>query len=615
MYKYLDNIHSPDDIREYDYVQMKEIASEIRDFLITEVPKTGGHLASNLGVVELTLAIYRVFDTPRDKVIFDVGHQSYVSKILTGRKDDFGSLRCEGGISGFPKMSESEYDSFGTGHSSTALSAAIGIAGANRIAGKEDYTVAVIGDGAFSGGLVYEALNNCDPNLNLIVILNENEMSISPNVGNMAKMISRIRSKENYFRIKNGVQSFTEHIPLIGKPIVSAMRKTKRALKKALFSTSFIESFGFTYFGPIDGNDYETVERLMRQAKKHGGSGFIHVKTKKGKGFAPAEENPSGYHMVKAENAVKSKSSFSSEFGKVMCDIGEKNEKVCAISAAMTDGTGLSDFFAKYPERSFDVGIAEGHAVTFAAGLAAGGCTPVFAVYSSFFQRSFDNFIHDAALQNLHCVFAIDRAGLSPDDGSTHHGILDVPMLSLLSNCTLFAPLTYDSLGKAMNISVKANSGIWAVRYPKGSEDTEGLVKTEEFVYMDKACNKDDEIVILTYGRIFTEALKAKDILSGKGIGCSVVVLEKILPYKESYKTVKKYCGKAKKIIILEESMESGSFGQNIVSLANSDNEFNTKTAHLSIKGEIPGHARLETLYRTCGISAEDIAEEARDET
>jgi len=611
MYKYLDNIQSPADIKEYGYEQMTEIASEIRDYLITEVRKTGGHLASNLGVVELTLAIYRVFDAPKDKVIFDVGHQSYVSKILTGRKDAFTSLRCEGGISGFPKMSESEYDSFGTGHSSTALSAAIGIARANKIAGNNDYVVAVIGDGAFSGGLVYEALNNCDPELNLIVILNENEMSISPSVGNMSKMISRIRSKENYFRVKNAVQSFTEHIPLVGKPIVSAMRKTKRALKKALISTSFIESFGFTYFGPIDGNDYETVERLIRQAKKHGGSGFIHVKTKKGKGYAPAEENPSGYHMVKAENAEKPDSSFSSEFGKIMCDIGERNDRVCAISAAMTDGTGLSGFFERFPDRSFDVGIAEGHAVTFASGLAVGNCIPVFAVYSSFFQRSFDNFIHDAALQALHCVFAIDRAGLSPDDGSTHHGIFDVPMFSLLRNCTLFAPLTYDSLCKSVNYSVNAGKGVWAIRYPKGSEDIDGLVPAEEFVYTDSNYHANDDIIILTYGRIFREALKAKELLSKKDVKCSVAVLEKILPYKDSYELVKKYCVKAKKLIIIEESMESGSFGQNIVSLINADNGFDIKTAHLSIKGEIPGHARLKTLYRNCGISAEDIAEEA----
>ncbi len=611
MYKYLDNIHSPEDLKNYDYRQMNELASEIRDFLIGNISKTGGHLASNLGVVELTLAIYKVFDTPIDKVIFDVGHQAYVSKILTGRKEVFETLRCEGGISGFPKMSESEYDSFGTGHSSTALSAAIGMAKANKIAGKDDYTVAVIGDGAFSGGLVYEALNNCDRDLNLIVILNENEMSISPNVGNMARMISRIRSKENYFRVKNAVQSFTEHIPFIGKPIVSGMRKTKRALKKVLFSTSFIENFGFTYFGPIDGNDYETAERLLSQAKKHGGSGFIHMKTKKGKGYAPAEENPSGYHMVKSADSVKADSNFSSEFGKSICITGRKNNNVCVISAAMTDGTGLSDFFAEFPERSFDVGIAEGHAVTFASGLAAAGCVPVFAVYSSFFQRSFDNFIHDAALQNLHCVFAIDRAGLSPDDGSTHHGIFDVSMFSLLKNCTVFSPICYDSLDKALNISVNANSGIWAVRYPKGSEDTEGLIRNGEFVFTDKDFSDNSNTIILTYGRIFKEAVKAKSILSQKGISCSVIVLEKILPYKESYETVKKYCRTAQRLIILEEGMESGSFGQNILSLICADKDFNTATSHLAIKGEIPGHARLETLYRDCGISAENVVEEA----
>ncbi len=611
MYKYLNNIHSPADVKNYSYGQMKELASEIRDFLITEVPRTGGHLASNLGVVELTLAIYKVFDAPRDKVIFDVGHQAYVSKILTGRKDVFSTLRCEGGISGFPKMSESEYDSFGTGHSSTALSAAIGIARANKISGKDDYTIAVIGDGAFSGGLVYEALNNCDKDLNLIVILNENEMSISPNVGNMARMISKIRSKENYFRVKNVVQSFTEHIPLVGKPIVSGMRKTKRALKKVLFSTSFIENFGFTYFGPIDGNDYETAERLLQQAKKHGGSGFIHMKTRKGKGYAPAEENPAGYHMVKPANIQNSDGSFSMKFGESMCSVAEENNSVCAISAAMTDGTGLSDFFAKYPERSFDVGIAEGHAVTFAAGLAAGGCIPVFAVYSSFFQRSFDNFIHDAALQNLHCVFAIDRTGLSPDDGSTHHGIFDVPMFSLLDNCTVFSPLTYHSLDKALKISVNSKDGIWAVRYPKGCEDTGGLVKSEAFVYTDIAYNENCETVIMTYGRIFKEALKAKAILMEKGVDCSVVVLEKIMPYSDSYETVRRYCKNAKKLIMLEESMESGSFGQNILSLINGDKALDIKASHLAIKGEIPGHARLETLYRICGISAEDAVEEA----
>ncbi len=611
MYKYLDNINSPEDLKELGCNQMNELSYEIRDFLITEVSKTGGHLASNLGVVELTLAIYKVFNTPVDKIIFDVGHQSYVSKILTGRRELFGLLRCEGGISGFPKMSESEYDAFGTGHSSTALSAAIGIAKANKLSGKDDYTVAVIGDGAFSGGLVYEALNNCEKDLNLIVVLNENEMSISPSVGNMSRMISKIRSKENYFRIKNGIQSFTEHIPFIGKPVVSGLKKIKKAIKKVMFSTSFIESFGFTYFGPIDGNDYRTAERLLIQAKKHGGSAFIHVKTKKGKGYTPAEENPSTYHMVKPANAMKSAGSFSSEFGKAMCELAENNQRICAISAAMTDGTGLKDFFCKYPERSFDVGIAEGHAVTFAAGLSAGGMIPVFAVYSSFFQRSFDNYLHDAVLQNLHCVLAIDRAGFSPDDGSTHHGIFDVPMMSLTDNCTVFAPLTYASLKYSLELSVNAEDGVWAVRYPKGSENADGLTERERFIYTDEEFSENCDVLILTYGRIYTEAIKAKKILSAKAVKCNVLVLERIIPFKDSYADVKRYINGAKRMIILEEGMESGSFGQNIVSLAGEDEEFDVKISHLAVKGKIPGHANLSTLYRECGISCEDMVREA----
>lgn len=611
MYKYLNNIHSPEDLKTLGFGQMTELSSEVRDFLITEVEKTGGHLASNLGVVELTLALYKVFNAPADKIIFDVGHQSYVSKILTGRKEQFSKLRCEGGISGFPKMSESVYDAFGTGHSSTALSAAIGIAKANKLSGKSDYTIAVIGDGAFSGGLVYEALNNCEKNLNLIVILNENEMSISPSVGNMARMISKIRSKENYFRIKNGVQSFTEHIPLVGKPVVSGLRKLKRAMKKVMFSTSFIESFGFTYFGPIDGNDYETTERLLLQAKKHGGSAFIHIKTKKGKGYVPAEENPSKYHMVKPSDSEKNSRSFSSEFGKILCELAANNGKICAISAAMTDGTGLNGFFDEYPTRSFDVGIAEGHAVTFAAGLSVGGMIPVFAVYSSFFQRSFDNYIHDAVLQNLHCVFAIDRAGLSPDDGSTHHGIFDVSMLSLPDNCTVFSPLTYASLKYALEVSVDAKEGIWAIRYPKGSESTDGLTERERFVYTDVDFSENCDVLIVTYGRIYTEALEAKKVLSEKGIKCNVLVLERIIPFKDSYADVKKYINGANKIIITEEGMESGSFGQNIFSLACRDSEFDVKISHLAIKGKVPGHANLSTLYRECGISCDDIVREA----
>ncbi len=607
MYKYLDNIHSPNDLKHYDFCQMEELATEIRNFLIEKVSKTGGHLASNLGVVELTLALYKIFDAPKDKIIFDVGHQCYVSKLITGRKEKFDMLRKENGISGFPKITESEYDAFGTGHSSTALSAAIGIARANKLSGNNNYTVAVVGDGAFSGGLVYEALNNCAKDLNLILILNENEMSISKNVGNISHMISKIRSKENYFKIKNRVQSILEKVPVVGNGTLYCMKKVKKAVKNAIFSSNLVEHFGFTYFGPIDGNDYPTVERLIAQAKKHGGSAFIHIKTKKGKGYIPAEENPADFHMIKPLKTNSRTENFSLCFGEYLCNIAKQNEKVCAISAAMTDGTGLTEFFKLFPQRAFDVGIAEAHAVTFSAGLAISGFIPVFAVYSSFLQRSFDNCIHDVSLQNLHCVFAIDRAGLSPEDGATHHGIFDVSMFSLLNNATVYSPICVDSLKSALESSVQAPNGIYAIRYPKGEENTEGLEKKENYIFANKGYVGNEKKVIVTYGRIFTQALKAAKNLNN----CAVLVLEKIIPYSDSYNMIKKYCRYAEKIIIVEEGAESGGFGQNIVACASKDYSCSAKFSVLAIGTEVPGHASLETLYKNCGISADDILKEA----
>lgn len=605
MYKYLDKIISPEDIKLLSNEEILLLAAEIRTFLTEEVPKTGGHLASNLGVVELTLALYKVFDAPDDKIIFDVGHQAYVSKIMTGRRESFSTLRCENGISGFPKLSESEYDAFGTGHSSTALSAALGIARANKLSGNDAYAIAVVGDGAFSGGLVYEAMNNVDNDLRLIVILNENEMSISPSVGNMAHMISKIRSKENYFKVKNAVQRTVEKIPLIGKGTVAFMRRIKRMLKNAIFSANIVENFGFTYYGPIDGNDYVTVERLITQAKKHGGSAFIHIKTKKGKGYAPAEENPSKFHMVKADGKKDDRPTFSQSFGRVMCDIAENNSKVCGITAAMTDGTGLCEFFERYPDRAFDVGIAEGHAVTFAAGLSVSGYTPVFAVYSSFLQRSFDNYIHDVALQKLHCVFAVDRAGLSPDDGATHHGILDVSMMSLVSDSVIYSPITLESQKKALSDSISASEGIYTVRYPKGSEDASGLEKIRDWIYTDAVFNCEN--VIVTYGRIFREALYAKEMLAKEGILSGILVLEKLTPYKDSFDVILEFCKNSKKIVILEEGILSGGFGQNILTLANAYPGFKPDVTVLAIDGNIPCHGSLEGLYRECGISRYDI--------
>lgn len=614
MYKYLDSVSSPEDIRKLSNAEIKHLSEEIRAFLIENVSKTGGHLASNLGVVELTLALYRVFDAPRDKIIFDVGHQSYVSKIITGRKDKFSTLRTEGGISGFPKMSESEYDAFGTGHSSTALSAALGIASANKLSGNSDYAVAVIGDGAFSGGLAYEALNNCSPNLNLIVIFNENGMSISPSVGNTSKMISKIRSKENYFKFKSAFIRGVEKIPFAGVSVAKGMRKIKKVLKNAILNTNIVENFGFTYYGPVDGNDFVTLERVIRQAKKQGGSAFVHIKTVKGKGYLPAEENPSKYHMVKPGSSLQAASTFSKEFGKYITDLGKENDKLCTITAAMVDGTGVKNFFDAYPERSFDVGIAEEHAVTFAGGLSAQGYMPVFAVYSSFFQRSYDELIHDISLQSLKCIFALDRAGFSPDDGATHHGIFDVSMLSQINNAHIYSPISYKSLKEALIDATTGNESIVGIRYPKGSEDYEGLSEFSKYLYTDSEFVENPDVIIATYGRIYKEALKAKKLLLEDGICCRILVFEKIKPYAEVCDKISQLSANAKYLVLLEEGVLSGGFCQNVLSIMNTRNNNCFKNIFtFAIDGEIPAHGALETLYKMSKISASDISEKVKE--
>ncbi len=600
----LENINYPGDIKGLSDAEMISLAEEIRTFLVDSVSRTGGHLASNLGVVELTLALYNVFDTPDDKIVFDVGHQCYISKILTGRKNDFFSIRCDGGISGFPKISESEFDSFGTGHSSTAISASLGIATANKLMGKSNYAIALVGDGAMSGGLAYEALNNCRPDLNLIVILNENEMSISRNVGNTAKLLSGVRSRKNYFAFKNFTRRITEWSPSLYK----AVSGIKRYFKNAIFKTDIIENFGFKYYGPIDGNDYETVKRVLSEVKKHGGCAFVHVKTVKGKGYAPSEAAPEKFHAVKPIGTPSSESSFSCETGKTLLELAKDNASICAVTAAMADSTGLSEFFEEFPERAFDVGIAEAHAMTFSAGLSSSGYFPVFAVYSSFFQRSYDNLIHDMAIQNLSCALLIDRAGLSSDDGATHHGIFDVSMLSSISNSKIYSVISYESLRSALRDAC-GGDGIFAIRYPKGAESTGGLKRVCDYVYTDEHFDVSASVLIVTYGRIYTEAIRAKEQLLKRGILANVLVLEFLKPYEESFEKICRYTESAEKIIILEEGISSGGFGQNILALS-SRAQLCKDIRVLAIEGKIPDHASLAKLYGICGISAENIVEE-----
>ncbi len=573
-YPRLYQINSPDDLKALPEGEMMPLADEIRSFLIEQVMEHGGHLASNLGVVELSLAIHRVFSTPHDHVIFDVGHQSYIHKLVTGRRDDFATLRQGGGMSGFPKRSESEHDCFGTGHSSTSLSAALGFAESDKLSGSDAYTVCVLGDGAYTGGMIHEALNNCRKKLRLIIVLNENEMSISKNIGRFAKSLSRLRSQKGYFRTKNATNSILRHIPLIGKRLVSGIRRLKMAMKAAIYGSNYFENLGLYYLGPIDGNDEAAVERLLREAKATNQSCVIHLKTQKGKGYAPAESTPARFHGVPPNGKPTSQGvCFSQELGTYLTSLANTDEKICAITAAMADGTGLTHFQNVHPARFFDVGIAEEHAVTFAAGLAANGYRPVVAVYSTFLQRAYDNIIHDVALQSLPVVFCVDRAGLNASDGATHHGVFDVSFLSGIPNLKLYTPITRAALRQALDEALESN-GPCAIRYPNGYEDP-AVVKAFYENRPTNACgvrnnylqseNDSPEFldsVIITHGRIVKEAMEATERLAQHGHRCGILLLEQLKPYDEiAQKILPLLPQKACKVLFLEEEVKAGGMG------------------------------------------------------
>ncbi len=611
-YRILDTIQGEQDVRALPRKEIPALCGELRDFLVENVTKTGGHLASNLGVVELTVAIHRVFDLPRDRVIFDVGHQSYVHKILSDRKDRFATLRKAGGISGFEKREESEFDVFGTGHASTSVSAALGFAEADRLGGKDTYTIAVLGDGAFTGGMVHEALNNCPPDLRLIIILNENEMSISRNTGALAKHIAKMRSSGRYFRFKRGTKSFLSRVPLIGAPILRGARRIKRAAKDALYGTSYFEGLGLKYLGPVDGNDYDAVENLLTEAKRRGSSVVLHLRTVKGKGYAPAEENPSAYHMVGSAYG----GNFSEHFGKTLCEMAQKDDKVCAITAAMQVGVGLSPFAEKYPDRFFDVGIAEEHAVTFAAGLAAAGMKPYVAIYSTFLQRSYDNILHDVALQKLPVRFLVDRASLAGGDGPTHHGIFDVAYLSAVPGLCLFAPATFASLDRFLTASLHAAMPV-AIRYPNMGEDariTETFFangSTDTVAHADFTDPAANRALIVTYGRIVTEALIAAEKLRAQGIPTGVILLETLKPYDLPADRIASLLpsGPAA-IVFLEEGVKNGGAGMLTLDKLcerHAAKMANKKTKVLAIEDSFVVRTQEESIYRTAKISANDV--------
>ncbi|MDD4124526.1 MAG: 1-deoxy-D-xylulose-5-phosphate synthase, partial [Eubacteriales bacterium] len=536
----LENIITPADVKELDPTELKTLCDEIRGKILDSVSQNGGHLASNLGAVELTVAFHKAFSSPGDKLIFDVGHQSYAHKLLTGRREGFEKLRSDDGVSGFTKRSESVHDPFGSGHSGNAVSAATGLAAADKLNGNSNYTIALVGDGGFTNGMTYEALNNCtDKRLKLIIILNDNEMAISRNVGTIDNVFSRMRTSKRYFRFKNNFIRHVSAIPLIGKTLVIIFKNIKDFFKHIVLKENFFENMGFDYYGPVDGNNVEKLTYVFEQAKKSDKICVIHAFTRKGKGYKFAEEKPDAYHSVakfNIDNGIVSngkEKTFSHNAGKILENRAESDVKICAVTAAMTAGTGLDGFAARYPERFFDVGIAEEHAATFCAGLSAGGFKPVFAVYSTFMQRCFDQLAEDVSMQSLSLTLLIDRAGLVGDDGITHHGIFDVSLLNKIPKTLIYSPDSIEELGVCMDKCLEYN-GLSAVRYPKGTEQNydKGLfIQLNTLSYADFG---SPEKVIITYGRLTGEAVKAaavcKNIRVIKLIRIKPVDFDALLP-------------------------------------------------------------------------------------
>lgn len=607
----LERINSPQDVKALREEDLATLSAEIRQQLLETVSVNGGHLAANLCVVELTVALHRVFDSPKDKIIFDVGHQSYVHKLLTGRRERFDRLRKANGISGFPKRSESEHDAFGAGHSSTSISAAAGIAAANLLCGNDSYTVAVVGDGAFTGGMIYEALNNCSDKDKLIIVLNDNDMSISPNVGGMSKYFSKVRTSAKYFRFKNGTKRFFLHIPLVGKGMLKVGKAIKDRFKRLVMSQNFFEQFGLNYYGPLDGNDVHHLEKVLTEAKNDGKCSVVHICTTKGKGYKYAEERPDLFHGVSGFDIESGRikesqgESFSERFGSLICDYAEKNEKIVAITAAMPDGTGLSAFARRFPERFFDVGIAEEHALTFACGLATEGMIPVFAVYSTFAQRAFDQLLHDAALQNLHVIIMLDRAGLVANDGATHHGIFDSAFISELPNVTFYSPNSFDSLKSCFESALNA-SGPVVIRYPKsGDIECKGFYSADGVDF--KELGKQPKSAIITYGRLQENAAEAADICLRSGVPTRVISLTRLSPLP--IENIIKLLDGIDNIVFAEEGIKNGGVAQRLCSdLTERGVLCNKRYAIKAIDGIFPEHGSNKELLEKLSLSPEGIA-------
>ncbi len=615
----LPSIHSPADLKALPAKDIPTLCREIREVLVDTVTKNGGHLASNLGVVELSVALHRVFDCPKDHFIFDVGHQSYVHKLLTGRYERFHTLRQGGGISGFTKRNESTYDCFGAGHSSTSLSAALGFAQGDRLTGSDAYTIAVVGDGAFTGGMIHEALNNVSRHLRLIIIINENEMSISKNVGRFAKHMAKMRRHESYFKAKKTTARIIYHIPLVGNGIMRGLIKMKKSFKNAMYGSNYFEDMGLYYLGPADGNDYEAVERLLTEAKKQPESCVVHIKTRKGCGYEPAEKDPGFYHGM-APGGMPPKENFSLHLGQILTELGQEDEKICAITASMSEGTGLESFHTSCPKQFFDVGIAEEHALTFAAGLAADGFKPVTAIYSSFMQRAYDQIIHDIALQELPVLMCIDRAGLNAADGPTHHGIFDVAFLSQIPNISLYTPVTFAGLSLSVKNALDEGRSA-AIRYANGGENPhiieafypEGPPQSIGVRTNYTSHDKLDGIIV-THGRITAEALKAAELAEREGLHLGVILCEYIKPYDRlAAEILPLLPTKDIPLLFAEEEIRAGGFGMMLTDALTKISDFRTRPYDiLAVDDSFVIQTQAEPIFKTAGIDAEAMLQRIR---
>ena len=610
---YLEQINQVNDIKKLDKNEWNALAQEIREFLIEKISITGGHLASNLGVVELTMAMHLAFDFPQDKVVWDVGHQSYTHKLLTGRKAGFDELRKYGGMSGFPKRKESDCDCFDTGHSSTSISAGIGLVKARDLLGGNYSVISVIGDGALTGGMAFEALNNASQlKSNFIIVLNDNQMSIAENVGGISQYLNGLRSAEGYNNFKEGLQNTLEKIPVYGEGLVRQLKKTKSGLKQLVIPGMFFENMGITYLGPVDGHNMDQLIRAFNDAKKIRHAVLLHVCTKKGKGYAPAERHPSRFHGAEPfeiETGLpkhkRTKANYTDIFSTVMRKLGDRDDKVVAITAAMPDGTGLKRFRNMFPDRFFDVGIAEQHAVTFAAGLAAGGLKPVVAVYSSFLQRAYDQILHDVCIQNLHVVFAIDRAGLVGSDGETHQGIFDLSYLSSIPNMTVMAPKNKWELSDMLKFAVDYDGPI-ALRYPRG-EAYDGLQEFRAPVEYGRSemIYEEADIALLAVGSMVKMAEKVRDVLKETGYSCTLVNVRFVKPIDEEL--LEDLAKNHRLAVTMEENVRNGGFGDHVLEYV-SDRELPLQVLNVALPDEYVEHGNVDLLYKEVGLDPELIA-------